>query len=461
MSRYDTYGSGDDRIAEDLDTGFVGINNRLRPDQLKSGFLQKSENGRLDLEGQWQVRKGIKNVLTPFAVSGTALRLPTSAQIGDATTLMLAFGITSAAKDGSDGNNEVDLITGATTEFTVAAFASSGTANNTYTRSSATISVHSNAHGLNNGDVVRITGLSMATGSSTTSNANPNGYHTVSNKSTNSFDLVITNLNTDPSGQMTVTKPLAATNHNITTTDTIKVRSLVPANSVAINGTFPDSSIAGSGITSASGDDIQYDHAANSDPGTITITEGSSFTQSLLGTDTQTSVVNSSSTPTENQNGTTLEITFDRNITTDFALVAGSPITVSGITGGGSASGTGSSNPSDKVNGDHFITSITSTDDSSASTTNNRINITIASLDASVSGTTVVKANTPIMRFSSLDSTTGDANVFLPNVGKGFIADNEVSEVTCGCKFSDPNTTTEDEYLQWAPLTISSSIVSK
>ena len=36
MARYDTYGQADDRVVEDLDQGFSGFNNKLRPDQLPS-----------------------------------------------------------------------------------------------------------------------------------------------------------------------------------------------------------------------------------------------------------------------------------------------------------------------------------------------------------------------------------------------------------------------------------------
>ena len=81
MSRYDTYARFDDRKLEEQEIGFKGFNDRLRPDQIGPGMLQKSENGRLDLNGQWQSRKGVKKRLSPFAVSGTALRLPTENEI--------------------------------------------------------------------------------------------------------------------------------------------------------------------------------------------------------------------------------------------------------------------------------------------------------------------------------------------------------------------------------------------
>jgi hypothetical protein len=69
MARYDNYGQVDDRIAEELDVGFVGFNNRLRPDQLSPGFLTVSENGRMDVNGEWQVRKAMDYLAAPFAAA--------------------------------------------------------------------------------------------------------------------------------------------------------------------------------------------------------------------------------------------------------------------------------------------------------------------------------------------------------------------------------------------------------
>ena len=51
MSRYSSYGNLDDQISEDLDQGFAGFNNKLRPDQLAPGTLAVSSNGRMDLHG--------------------------------------------------------------------------------------------------------------------------------------------------------------------------------------------------------------------------------------------------------------------------------------------------------------------------------------------------------------------------------------------------------------------------
>ena len=76
MSRYSTYGSLDDRIDQDGDVGFVGFNNRLRPDQLPTGMLADAQNIRTDRNGQAQVRKGVDLVVAPLSVGLSALTLP-------------------------------------------------------------------------------------------------------------------------------------------------------------------------------------------------------------------------------------------------------------------------------------------------------------------------------------------------------------------------------------------------
>ena len=71
MPRYSGYGANDSKIVDEFDTGYFGFNNRFRPDQLKPGVLADSRNGRMDLNGEWQVRKGI-DVITSELVSGTS-----------------------------------------------------------------------------------------------------------------------------------------------------------------------------------------------------------------------------------------------------------------------------------------------------------------------------------------------------------------------------------------------------
>ena len=88
MPEYRRYGSRDDVIAKDGDYGFVGFNNRLRPDQLTKGTLADAQSVRLDRNGEAQVRKGIELIEAPFAVGGEVLRLPTSEEIGTDVTLL-------------------------------------------------------------------------------------------------------------------------------------------------------------------------------------------------------------------------------------------------------------------------------------------------------------------------------------------------------------------------------------
>tara|TARA_R110002020_G_scaffold127785_3_gene286563 strand:+ start:292 stop:2529 length:2238 start_codon:yes stop_codon:yes gene_type:complete len=76
MSRYSTYSELDDRIGEDLEAGFIGFNNRLRPDQLSSGILFDSQNGRMNQNGEWQTRKGIDNIKAPLSTGSASLTLP-------------------------------------------------------------------------------------------------------------------------------------------------------------------------------------------------------------------------------------------------------------------------------------------------------------------------------------------------------------------------------------------------
>jgi hypothetical protein len=93
MPEYRSYGARDDRVAKDGDVGFIGFNNRLRPDQLQAGMLADAQNIRLDRNGEAQVRKGVELISEPLAVGTDALTLPfdlpTTGQIGDGITAIL------------------------------------------------------------------------------------------------------------------------------------------------------------------------------------------------------------------------------------------------------------------------------------------------------------------------------------------------------------------------------------
>ena len=85
MPTYTTYGGLDDRILKDGDVGFVGFNNRLRPDQLQTGFLADAQNIRLDRNGEAQVRKGTDLVLAPLATAEAVISLPFTLIADDAS----------------------------------------------------------------------------------------------------------------------------------------------------------------------------------------------------------------------------------------------------------------------------------------------------------------------------------------------------------------------------------------
>ena len=59
-----------------MDMGFVMFDNRSRPDQLPRGTLANSSNGRMGLNGEWQVRKGIDSISSPLTTGTDALTLP-------------------------------------------------------------------------------------------------------------------------------------------------------------------------------------------------------------------------------------------------------------------------------------------------------------------------------------------------------------------------------------------------
>ena len=82
-----------------MDVGFVGFNTYSRPDQLQSGMLANSSNGRIGKNGEWQVRKGISVIKAPFASGDAVLRLPTSSetQVSPAVVGLLPTTIRSAS----------------------------------------------------------------------------------------------------------------------------------------------------------------------------------------------------------------------------------------------------------------------------------------------------------------------------------------------------------------------------
>ena len=113
MPRFKQLGSRDDIFTDEGDIGFVGFNNFSRPDQLPQGMLADSQNGRIGINGEWQVRKGIDLLLAPLSVGVDALTLPFTlpevGEIGDLTTAYLNDSAVNAVYGScafSDPNNE-------------------------------------------------------------------------------------------------------------------------------------------------------------------------------------------------------------------------------------------------------------------------------------------------------------------------------------------------------------------
>lgn len=76
MSRYRSYGKLDDPFVSEGDVFFQRMNSRLRPNQLQAGEVALSQNGRMDKDGGWQPRKGLKTFAGAITIDADAVRLP-------------------------------------------------------------------------------------------------------------------------------------------------------------------------------------------------------------------------------------------------------------------------------------------------------------------------------------------------------------------------------------------------
>lgn len=146
MARYSKYGAIDTPIATDGDTAFLKMNNRLRPDQLQAAEIAYSSNGRMDLDGAWQVRKGIESFGPTLTANTESIRLlstPTWKLYSGTVTISSA------------------------------------------SRSSATVTVDtSSAHGYSSNTLVYISGL--------TGTVSPNGNRLITVSSSTQFTFTIT-----------------------------------------------------------------------------------------------------------------------------------------------------------------------------------------------------------------------------------------------------------------------------
>ena len=150
MSRYDKYGDRDTAIVSAGDSFFLGMNNRLRPDQLEPGIMAYSQNGRMSVNGAWQPRKGIDFFSGLIDTSSEALILPfyvyasknisTAVRVAETVTITTttSHGFTTATQVGILGltgtvdpnGNRTVTVTGATT-FTI--FLAGAPGSETYT----------------------------------------------------------------------------------------------------------------------------------------------------------------------------------------------------------------------------------------------------------------------------------------------------------------------------------------
>jgi len=155
MARYSSYGNLDNRIAEDLDQGFMGFNNKLRPDQLRPGILTESNNGRMDINGEWQPRRGIELFSSPFV----------------AGVFTLPFYLYESIPAVSSYSRAGDIVT---VDF-------------------------GSAHGIIDGTGVNVSGLSY------TGLINPNGNFIATVVDSDTITYTVTGLDSTPTGTMTVT----------------------------------------------------------------------------------------------------------------------------------------------------------------------------------------------------------------------------------------------------------------
>jgi len=141
MPRYSNYGSLDNLMVDEGDVAFTRVNARLRPDQLQPSEIAMSSNGRMDINGAWQTRKGHQNLGSSLATDEASLTLPFyvyanttssgSSRSGDTITITFSSahpfidqtlgyvsGITGLTPD-PNGNRLITVVDSVTIEITV------------------------------------------------------------------------------------------------------------------------------------------------------------------------------------------------------------------------------------------------------------------------------------------------------------------------------------------------------
>jgi len=127
----------DSSVVTTGDNGFYRVNNRLRGDQLKPGEVSESVNGRMDIDGSWQTRKGISAKGGTLTANTLAIRLTSPATwrlVGDRAVGVTGFYF----HDGVDAFADVtftldaDLDIEASQSVTLSGFTQTGASAGTY-----------------------------------------------------------------------------------------------------------------------------------------------------------------------------------------------------------------------------------------------------------------------------------------------------------------------------------------
>ncbi len=226
---YSAYGPRDSREVDVGDVGFSKLNQRLRPDQLGPGEVAESQNGRMEVDGAWQPRKGLETIggtltsntraivlgagtwrlagpfnpitfaAASFVGAGGEVVIEVNGGVGAGPStgeIVLIINTNPAGSSTTDingsyavysGGNPFSIITSATAgETWTGGTARWGGSNviSSATRSTTTVTVTTAiSHGLSNGQIACISGL--------TGTIDPNGNRIVTVISTTQFTFTI------------------------------------------------------------------------------------------------------------------------------------------------------------------------------------------------------------------------------------------------------------------------------
>jgi hypothetical protein len=166
MPRYETFGRLDTQMVSAGDTIFATMNNRLRPDQLQAGQVAYSQNGRMDIDGAWQQRKGIdffggnlttssESLVIPFYLyaskvissatrSGATVTVVTSTAHGFTTLTQVGVAGLTGTVD-PNGNRTITLVNTTTFTFTITGATGSETYSGSGTVGTGFLSGNNNA----------------------------------------------------------------------------------------------------------------------------------------------------------------------------------------------------------------------------------------------------------------------------------------------------------------------------